>query len=396
MIIMKKRKIIRVFVASPDDVKPEREVLEEIVKELNDLWSDSLGVYLQLVKWESHSYPDISSDPQAVINKQIGDDYEVFIGILWFRFGTPTPRAESGTIEEFERAYSRFSKNPDDIKVMFYFKDQAVPPSKMVPDQLSQIHNFRDRLGKLGTLHWSFDDTEDFSKYLRMHLSRQMQYWKDRPLMMEKTDNSVDRDNDDLQAIIEESEIIEEEGFLDLVEKGTENFEMLSEVSRRMTDEMTKLMEYTQKNTVEIQAIDMSGGKNEVKKAKRLINQMAGQLDIFNKRFEAEIPLYWDHYSTAIDSYGKAATLLTDFDKNVDVEIQDALKVVTEIKNSSLGVRDSIASYREVIASLPRVTTRFNRAKRNCISILDSFYKEIESGINLTIEVENTIKKLLS
>ena len=163
---MKERKIIRVFVASPDDVKAEREVLEEIVKELNDLWSDSLDVYLQLVKWESHSYPDIGSDPQAVINKQIGDDYEVFIGILWSRFGTPTPRAESGTVEEFERAYSRFDKNPDDIKVMFYFKDQAIPPSKMVPEQLSRIHNFRDRLGTLGTLHWSFNDTEDFSKYL--------------------------------------------------------------------------------------------------------------------------------------------------------------------------------------------------------------------------------------
>jgi len=393
---MKERKIIRVFVASPDDVKAEREVLEEIVKELNDLWSDSLDVYLQLVKWESHSYPDIGSDPQAVINKQIGDDYEVFIGILWSRFGTPTPRAESGTVEEFERAYSRFDKNPDDIKVMFYFKDQAIPPSKMVPEQLSRIHNFRDRLGTLGTLHWSFNDTEDFSKYLRMHLSRQMQYWKDRPLMMEKPDDSVNHDNDDLQAIIKESETVEEEGFLDLVEKGTENFEMLTEVSHRMTDEMTKLMDYTKKSTVEIQAVDISRGKDEAKKAKRLINQMAGQLEMFNKRFDAEIPLYRDHYFNAIDSYGKAATLLTDFDKNVDDEIQDSLEVVTDLKNSSCGVRDAIASFREAVAVLPRVTTRFNRAKRNGISILNNFYKEVESGINLTIEVENTMKKLLS
>ena len=223
-----------------------------------------------------------------------------------------------------------------------------------------------------------------------------MQYWKDRPLMMEKPDDSVNHDNDDLQAIIKESETVEEEGFLDLVEKGTENFEMLTEVSHRMTDEMTKLMDYTKKSTVEIQAVDISRGKDEAKKAKRLINQMAGQLEMFNKRFDAEIPLYRDHYFNAIDSYGKAATLLTDFDKNVDDEIQDSLEVVTDLKNSSCGVRDAIASFREAVAVLPRVTTRFNRAKRNGISILNNFYKEVESGINLTIEVENTMKKLLS
>lgn len=392
---MKEQKIIRVFVASPGDVGPEREILEEITKELNDLWGDSLGVHLHLIKWETHSWPAIGTDPQAVINEQIGNNYEVFIGILWSRFGTPTPRAESGTAEEFDQAFSKFKENPESIKVMFYFKDQPVSPSEIDPEQLIRIIKFKNKLGELGSLHWTFNNTEEFSKYLRMHLSRQMQHWKDRPL--EAQDSTLNKKNqlDELVPIIEKAEIIEEEGFLDLVELGIENFEMLSEVSHRMTDEMTKLAKHTANSTIEMQSIDMSQGKGDLKKAKRLVNQMAAQIESFNERFKVETPLYQKHFITAIDAYGKASTLLTDFDEDVDGEINNAIETVIAIKNASNGVREAILEYRQIIVSLPRITTRFNRAKRSCISILDNFNQEIESGINLTIEVENTMNNLL-
>ena len=54
---------------------------------------------------DANAYPGFGTDPQGVVNEEIGDDYEIFIGPLWSRFGTPTPRAFSGTQEEFERVY---------------------------------------------------------------------------------------------------------------------------------------------------------------------------------------------------------------------------------------------------------------------------------------------------
>jgi hypothetical protein len=81
--------ILRVFVASPSDVIEERQLLEEVVKELNLTWSKNLGIRLELVKWETHAFPGIGDDPQAVINTEIGDDYDIFIGIMWTRFGSP-------------------------------------------------------------------------------------------------------------------------------------------------------------------------------------------------------------------------------------------------------------------------------------------------------------------
>ena len=74
---------LKVFVASPSDVSEERKLLEQVVIELNKLIGTRLKYRLELIKWESDTYPGLGDDAQDVINKQIGDDYDVFIGIIW-------------------------------------------------------------------------------------------------------------------------------------------------------------------------------------------------------------------------------------------------------------------------------------------------------------------------
>src|SRR5688500_12688313 len=114
-------KMLTVFVASPGDVAQEREAVAEVISEFNSTWGRRLGVFLEVVRWETHSFPAAGTDAQSVINEQIGDEYDIFIGILWKRFGSPTGRAGSGTEEEFIRAYSRFRANPATVRIMFYF-----------------------------------------------------------------------------------------------------------------------------------------------------------------------------------------------------------------------------------------------------------------------------------
>jgi hypothetical protein len=81
---------LRIFVASPSDVTLEREILEGVVKELNDIWATKdVGIILQLIRWETHVYPGFGPYPQAVINEQVGDDYDIFVGVLWTRFEAP-------------------------------------------------------------------------------------------------------------------------------------------------------------------------------------------------------------------------------------------------------------------------------------------------------------------
>ena len=84
MILMAKTQtILQVFVASPRDVVDERKILEDVISEFNLTWSDTNKIRLELLKWETHAHPGFGEDAQDAINRQIGNEYDIFIGILW-------------------------------------------------------------------------------------------------------------------------------------------------------------------------------------------------------------------------------------------------------------------------------------------------------------------------
>ncbi|MYH02090.1 MAG: hypothetical protein F4142_05850 [Nitrospira sp. SB0675_bin_23] len=105
---------------------------------------------------------------------------------MWTRFGTPTPRAGSGTEEEFLRAYDRYKEDQNSIEIMFYFKTTPVSPVDLDLDQLGAISKFRTKLKDLGGLYREFSSIEEFRNNIRRHLSTTVQKWKkkidDRPI----------------------------------------------------------------------------------------------------------------------------------------------------------------------------------------------------------------------
>lgn len=163
--------ILQVFEASPSDVAEERATLDSVIAELNRTWTESLRVAFELLKWETHARPGVGADAQAVINAQIPDDYDVFIGILWTRLGTPTGRAISGTVEEFERAYTRFKATGSVPEIMLYFKDAPIVPSRIDSDQFTALQTFRNSLPQRGCLYSTFEDQAGFEASLRAHFT---------------------------------------------------------------------------------------------------------------------------------------------------------------------------------------------------------------------------------
>jgi hypothetical protein len=159
---------IRIFLASPGDVAEERKIVSEAIEDLQLTVGKSRGVHLELVKWETHAYPDIGSYSQEVINKQIGS-YSVLVGIMWQRFGTKTQSADSGTEEEFNLAYEVF-REYGSPKIMFYFRSPEAVRNKNELDQLGMVFNFKERLKNYGALYWEYGDVREFERKLRVHL----------------------------------------------------------------------------------------------------------------------------------------------------------------------------------------------------------------------------------
>ena len=82
---------VRVFAGSPGDVPQERDIVSVVVEELRRTVAPLIPVDLETVRWETHAWPAAGKDAQDVINAEIGE-YDVFVGIMWKRFGTRTKR----------------------------------------------------------------------------------------------------------------------------------------------------------------------------------------------------------------------------------------------------------------------------------------------------------------
>ena len=163
---------IRIFASSPGDVVDERKELKKVVEELAPTFSKR-GVTLELLTWETHSYPSLEP-PQVAINRQIGS-YDIFVGIMWKRFGTPTETAGSGTEEEFRAAHAFWERDPR-RPVLFYFNEKPYRlSSKDELEQLEKVMRFKSELTttrKAFVSCYPTDERPDFASHVRPNLTQ--------------------------------------------------------------------------------------------------------------------------------------------------------------------------------------------------------------------------------
>lgn len=160
-----------VFLASPGDVKKERAATQKIVDDINRSVGRNRRIFLRLISWEKDTFPSFESDPQAVVNKQIAEmaTYSLFVGIMWNRLGTPTPRDLSGTVEEFNRAADSLTLHQQP-EIWFYFRGSAAKLNTTEQlDQRAQVLAFKKKIESRG-LVVDYKDPGDFQDKLRNHI----------------------------------------------------------------------------------------------------------------------------------------------------------------------------------------------------------------------------------
>ena len=165
------KKIYKCLVASPGDTKEERQICLKIFNELNKGLGESFGFVIEERMWEHNTRPSFSGDySQATISDQLGNDYDLFVGIMNNKFGTETKVAGSGTEEEFNNAYQRF-KNKESLDIMFYFNDAPVKKSELNSDDFNKVNKFREKVAELGGYYWTYIGVSDFENTFRTHLT---------------------------------------------------------------------------------------------------------------------------------------------------------------------------------------------------------------------------------
>jgi formylglycine-generating enzyme required for sulfatase activity len=162
-----------VFIASPGDVAEEVDAATRVIHAVSARLGGAGGFVMEPVRWETHAPLD-SGRPQGLITPLLAEA-DVFIGILWSRFGTPTGVAESGTEEEFREALRLRCERGDRPTMMVFFSDAAVPMQRLRSSdglqQFERTQTFRQEYQLNGGLAATYGDLPSFESQLTQHLS---------------------------------------------------------------------------------------------------------------------------------------------------------------------------------------------------------------------------------
>lgn len=133
------RNVFTIFIASPNDLSAEREKTKEAIDRFCRVLGRKLNWHIELLGWED-TLPGYAR-PQSLINKDV-DSCDLFIGILWKRWGTATGKYESGFEEEFELARER-RRTTGKPEIWLFFKSIGKEFLKDPGEQLKRVLRFK-------------------------------------------------------------------------------------------------------------------------------------------------------------------------------------------------------------------------------------------------------------
>ncbi len=130
---------LRVFAASPAELTSKRAKIATVAALLKPL-ADSLDIALDVIDWRE-AVPDMGRSEQVILDQLKPTEWDVFIGLLWHRFGTPTGARDPQTQQPY------LSGTEEDFFAQFDAAGGAHPG-----------------------LHQTYDTLESFEKMLLKHL----------------------------------------------------------------------------------------------------------------------------------------------------------------------------------------------------------------------------------
>lgn len=385
--------ILTAFVASPSDVKEERAALEEVVIESNIAWSNTFNTRLDLFRWETHAAPGIADDAQEVINEQT-PPYDIFIAIFWGRIGTPTNRAESGTLEEFNRAYEKYKNNPNSVQIMVYFKETPMKLSQIDSDQLKKVREFKASLDKKG-LYFEFDSIESFKKLLRNHLNQKIRNWSN-------PNNGKLLTQNGMQVSLKEqlnvtNELIDGEEVLEKIRDSIPLFERTSfSLNHIVTgvEDLFKKLSKLETNTKEPQQTTdfmMKNGKGNL----RMVTLAADFLTDFIFRMKCENSLFESTLRKALKPYSNLPSKRNGFITDNTQIIHNALTVVSGFRSETVKANAKVKQFRRLLDRFPWKGFGYDRVFNDAFEAVDELISHIENGKQQATKLEAYFSELI-
>jgi hypothetical protein len=174
------KKYLNIFIGSPGDLADERQEARNVCQRVNKILRKTINWQVDLLGWED-TLPG-ANRPQALINEDV-QDCDLFVGLLWRRWGQSTGEYSSGFFEEFTLA-TQLNKENKKPEIWLFFKDINTRELDDPGPQLTKVLDFKRKIeSEKELLYKTFKDVNEFKEILHDYL---VEY----TLKLDKVDNS--------------------------------------------------------------------------------------------------------------------------------------------------------------------------------------------------------------
>ncbi|PIF59958.1 DUF4062 domain-containing protein [Flavobacterium sp. 2] len=372
-----------IFLASPSDLEEERFAVEEVISELNLTYSPVNNIVIELLKWETHSAPGISNfHPQKIITQDIGNDYDLFLGMIWKKFGTRTDENESGTQEEFNNAIKKYKEDNDSVQILFYFKN-AVPKTinEIDPEELIKIRDFKKSLQEQKLLYSEFNSVDDFKNSLRIHIPKRLNE------IIEKHKNGTI----EIAPIIINNVVEDDLGILDYSE-------MFQSLLYDSTASLGKINDYTaligkemEEKANQITKLSQTSNPNPAV-INELLKRSAKLLNDYSNRLETESPIFYTSFEEAIKAGTNIINLTEEFyTENTISELEEAKTAILILRKNTPHAITAMEGFYTSVKELPRIQVDINQAKKKLMVQLEDFILKLKKSLELANDFSDAI-----
>ncbi len=384
---MKKLNNLQVFISAPSDLAREKENLHSAIEQMNRELRLQ-GYHVTLIDYTKDVSPGQSERAQQVINNAIGDDYDVYLGILGARFGTSTGLYDSGTEEEFQRALKR-KREGRLLEVMFFFKHTNVDPFQIDPSQLVRVSCFRDKLVNEGVLWGQFSTDVELSNAVRLAIARLIKQHSETEAESHGK-LAVDAISPAGQAHLEP----QHEGLLEVAEESMQSFRESTEAVAKIQQTLQDLDFSARSLAEQMNSISSNRGHDFQRRMhlfKNNGNEMGRRLLEAAVEIEGQIEVNERSLKAGINSLAEVAIISLDFPEG-----QNGTSAMKSLLQGIIAALDetipSISQFSKTVISIPNLTNNVAIGKRRLFSVLNNLETSLRSS---RYEALSTLQLLL-
>ena len=155
----------RLLVSAPSDV-PDDDIaaVTKTINRWNVIYGQRAGAVVVPMDWKAHSAAEHGVRPQESLNAQLVEQADIVIALFWHRLGSPTGEAESGTLEEIDKAQARGAY----VAILRCTRDV---PRQADPQQLQKLNEFYEEVESRSYM-LDYDEEADLARHVDTILNR--------------------------------------------------------------------------------------------------------------------------------------------------------------------------------------------------------------------------------